>query len=65
MRDGLTIEFSDGEDGFIIAECLQLPGCMSQGHTQEEAEQNIKDAVESVLAVRNLPVDVQFTENAH
>ncbi len=26
-----------GEDGFWIAECPSLPGCISQGATKEEA----------------------------
>ena len=48
----LKVLFSDGEDGFIIAECPQLPGCMSQGKTREEALRNLMDAIESVLVVR-------------
>jgi predicted RNase H-like HicB family nuclease len=48
----LKVLFSEGEDGFIIAECPQLPGCMSQGKTREEAIHNLMDAIESVLMVR-------------
>jgi predicted RNase H-like HicB family nuclease len=48
----LKVVFSQGEDGFIIAECPQLPGCMSQGKTKKEAVRNIRDAIESVLVVR-------------
>jgi len=48
----LRVVFCQGEDGFIIAECPQLPGCMSQGRTKEEAARNIRDAIESVLLVR-------------
>ena len=48
----LTVVFRPGEDGYIIAECLQLPGCMSQGKTKDEANQNIMDAIKSVLMVR-------------
>ena len=48
----LKVLFSDGEDGFIIVECPQLPGCMSQGKTREEATRNLKEAIESVLVVR-------------
>jgi predicted RNase H-like HicB family nuclease len=35
-----------GEDGYIIAECPSLPGCISQGKTREEALANIKEAIE-------------------
>ncbi len=34
-----------GEDGFWIAECPSLPGCISQGETREEAIANIRDAI--------------------
>jgi predicted RNase H-like HicB family nuclease len=34
-----------GEDGYWVAECPSLPGCVSQGKTKDEAVANIKDAV--------------------
>lgn len=35
-----------GEDGYWVAECLSLPGCISQGKTKKEARANIREAVE-------------------
>ena len=35
-----------GEDGFWVAECPSLPGCISQGETREEAVTNIREAIE-------------------
>ncbi len=35
-----------GEDGYWVAECPSLPGCISQGKTKEEAIVNIKEAIE-------------------
>ena len=35
-----------GEDGYWIAECPSLPGCISQGETRETAVQNIREAIE-------------------
>jgi len=35
-----------GEDGFWVAECPSLPGCISQGATREEAVQNIREAID-------------------
>lgn len=35
-----------GEDGFWVAECPSLPGCVSQGETKEKAVLNIKEAIE-------------------
>jgi antitoxin HicB len=37
------------EDGVFVAECPNLPGCISQGKTREEAVQNIKDAIAGYL----------------
>jgi len=38
-----------GDDGYWIAECPSLPGCVSQGKTRGEALTNIKDAIEGYL----------------
>ena len=40
-----------GEDGFFIAECPALPGCMTQGRTKKEALKNIKEAIALWLEV--------------
>jgi predicted RNase H-like HicB family nuclease len=40
-----------GEDGYFIAECPTLPGCISQGKTRQEALQNIKEAIELYIDV--------------
>jgi predicted RNase H-like HicB family nuclease len=40
------------EDGVWIVECSSIPGCVSQGRTKEEALENIKDAIELCLEVR-------------
>ncbi|GEM_PF-496790 len=42
----------DELDGGYIVECLNLPGCMSQGDTVEEAVENIGEAIAGVLAAR-------------
>jgi predicted RNase H-like HicB family nuclease len=39
-----------GEDGYFIAECPSLPGCVSQGQTREEAVANIKEAIHAYIA---------------
>ncbi len=39
-----------GEDGYWVAECPGLPGCVSQGKTREEATQNIKEAIQGYIA---------------
>ena len=34
-----------GEDGYWIAECPSLPGCITQGRDREEAVTNMKEAI--------------------
>ena len=38
-----------GEDGYWVAECPSLPGCISQGRDRETAIQNIKEAIEGYI----------------
>ena len=48
-----------GEDGFWVAECPSLPGCISQGETREEAIVNIREAIDlyvEALEADHLPV---------
>jgi predicted RNase H-like HicB family nuclease len=48
-----------GEDGYFVAECPSLPGCISQGQTREEAIANIKEAIAGYIAALqedNLPI---------
>lgn len=48
-----------GEDGYFVAECPSLPGCISEGKTREEAVSNIKEAIHvyiTALEEDGLPV---------
>jgi len=50
MKFIITI-FRD-EDGVFIAECPSIPGCVSQGKTEQEAKDNIREAIKECLDVR-------------
>jgi len=53
------------EDGAFIAECPSIPGCVSQGNTEEEAERNIQEAIRECLEVRaerGMPLNVSTRE---
>jgi predicted RNase H-like HicB family nuclease len=39
------------EDGTYIAKCLDIPGCISEGATRDEALANIHDAIKLCLSV--------------
>ena len=40
-----------GEDGYWVAECPSLAGCVSQGETRQAAIANIREAIEAYIAV--------------
>jgi predicted RNase H-like HicB family nuclease len=53
------------EDGTFIAECPSIPGCVSQGGTEEEAQANIEEAIKACLEVRarrGMPLTVSTRE---
>ena len=39
-----------GQDGYFVAECRSLQGCVSQGRTPEEAIMNIREAIRAFIA---------------
>lgn len=39
-----------GEDGWWIAECPSLPGCVSQGKTKQNAIENVREAIRGYIA---------------
>jgi len=43
-----TVKLEKTDEGYA-AWCPGLPGCWSQGATEEEALENIKDAIETYL----------------
>lgn len=47
-----TITLDRDEDGAWVAECPSIPGCVSQGGTPQEAEDNIREAIVACLEVR-------------
>lgn len=57
-----VITLYQDEDGMFIAECPTIPGCVSQGKTEQEAEKNIQAAIRECLEVRaerGLPLTVE------
>jgi predicted RNase H-like HicB family nuclease len=43
MMFHVTLE--QAEDGWIVAECSALQGCVSQGRDEKEALENIREAI--------------------
>ena len=40
------------EDGTYVVDCPSIPGCVSQGRTERDALQNIRNAIRQCLEVR-------------
>jgi predicted RNase H-like HicB family nuclease len=60
MKFMITIDRD--EDGAWIAECPSIPGCVSQGQSRSEAEENVKEAIVACLDVRaerGLPLSIE------
>ena len=54
-----------GEDGYWVAECPSLAGCISQGETREAAIANIREAIKEYIAALEddgLPVPEEHFE---
>ena len=49
MKFRIVLEY-DPEVWSFSAVCPELPGCASAGDTEEEAKQNVKEAIELYLA---------------
>jgi predicted RNase H-like HicB family nuclease len=45
----LTIVYEDGGDGWIVASIPEVPGTHSQGHSRQEARENVIDALQTML----------------
>jgi len=45
MVFGREVWLEDTEDGWVVAECPALPGCISQGCNDPEALLNVEEAM--------------------
>ncbi len=53
------------ETGMVVAECPAIPGCVSQGVTEDEALENIREAIEGCLEARQangMPLTISARE---
>jgi len=53
------------ETGMLVAECPSIPGCISQGPTEAEALDNIREAIVGCLETRaahGMPLTIEVRE---
>jgi len=61
----LIVTLERDETGMMVAECPAIPGCVSQGKTEEEALANIREAIAACVEARTangMPVTVAVRE---
>jgi predicted RNase H-like HicB family nuclease len=52
MTMKLLVTLERDESGMIVAECPAIPGCVSQGATEDEALANVREAIVACLETR-------------
>jgi predicted RNase H-like HicB family nuclease len=61
----LIVTLERDETGMVVAECPSIPGCVSQGKTEEEAIANVREAIAGCLEARaanGMPLTVATRE---
>jgi predicted RNase H-like HicB family nuclease len=61
----LIVTLERDETGMIVAECPAIPGCISQGKTEDEALANVRDAIRVCIesrAANGMPLTVAIRE---
>jgi predicted RNase H-like HicB family nuclease len=61
----LLVTLDPDETGMIVAECPAIPGCVSQGRTETEALENIREAIVGCLQARlanDMPLTIEIRE---
>ncbi len=49
MEKKFQVVIEPGEDGWFVVTVPALPGCITQGKTTDEAEENAREAIEAYL----------------
>lgn len=61
----LIVTIERDETGMLVAECPAIPGCISQGKTEEQAIANIREAIAACIETRaanGMPLTVKTRE---
>lgn len=61
----LIVTMDRDETGMIVVECPAIPGCVSQGKTEDEAMANIREAIAACIEARlanGMPLTVATRE---
>lgn len=54
------VAIEQGEDGFLIAEVIGLPGCRTQARSHDELLRRVRDAIALYVEVKGRPQPHRF-----
>ncbi len=61
MTQKFNVTVEKGEDGYLISNVVELPGCHTQAKTQEELLKRTKEAIELYLKTKeDLEINTTF-----
>ena len=52
MEQRFNVIVEKGEDGYLVSDVVELPGCHTQAKTYDELIKNTKEAIEAYLSVK-------------
>ena len=47
----LMRKYEDNDETYYVAECLEIPGCVADGDTEDKAAENLADAIRLCVQV--------------
>ena len=59
------VTLDEAEDGWIVVQCPALPGCVSQGRDEQEALENIREAITAWLWAEDQKAVAALPENSN
>ncbi len=59
MAEKFNVIIEEGEDGYLISEVVELPGCHTQAKTHDELIKRTKEAISLYLSTKK-PVKSKF-----
>jgi len=62
MSETLNVIIGEGEDGYLISEVVELPGCHTQARSHEELIKRTKEAIKLYLSVEEHRDDISDDE---
>ena len=60
MTRKFTVVVEQGEDGYLISEVVELPGCHTQAKGYDELMKRTKEAISLYLEVKPIEIETKF-----